>query len=702
MSQKIHLYFLLNILCFCLFTRLYAQQYIGFNSSNYSGITGIYENPANIADSRFLLDINLISADVNINNNYIAFNTKLLSINNNPIGDSSYNGAFQAFRNDHFAEVPWSQISQTRIYQSLNLQGPSFLFNIGKNAFAITYGLRQYFHLDNVDPRTANFILGELKDVSLWDVDLNNQKLNALGAVWSEFGIGYGREIINTGEHFLKGGVHFKILVAMYSAYFYADELVVNFKDDNTLRVRISDVRFGYSDNMSYIQAGMENSNVNNFFANMFNNAGFSADFGFVYEWRPKYEKYAHPTKEGKQVRHKNKYKLKAGFSVADIGGVTFQRGAYAGNFAGFSGNWDLDDFAAASQGVEDFGLVLNDTFNMTSNRGSFHLRLPTTISLQVDYNIWKGFYLNLSGRLAVDQEDSPLKMHALNTLSLTPRFEMNQIDVGIPVTIDGYNNITAGMYVRLGPLFVGSSNCWNMIVGPNVRGLNIYTGLKIPITFGKGKKSKKRHSKKLTKVSPNLIEALAQRQEEIKRKAAQDREWAAEQERLAREEIETENDAIPAPVPALIPEPDTVLKPKEPEPTPEPMVLTKLELEYYEVKENETIVKETRTYFQSGSALISNTDQVKLDKLAEKINSDDSYHAIIHGHTDNIENLESDKKLATKRAMVVRHYLIGKGVDPKRLEIIAQGADKPIAENDTEEGREKNRRIEVLLLKAK
>lgn len=694
------------LLCFFLTDALLAQQYQGFNSSNYSGITGIYENPANIADGRYLLDINLVSADFNFNNNYISFNTQLLAINNNPIADSSYFNAFQAFRSDFFKEKPWQETQQSRIYQSLNVQGPSFLFNIGKNAFAITSGVRQYFHLDNVDPRTADFILGELQLPSTWNVDLNNQKMNALGAVWSEFGIGYGREIINTGEHFLKGGVHFKLLVAMYSAHFYADELVLNFKNADTLRVNVSDVRFGYSDDMSYIRADMQDADVSNFFANMFNRAGFGADFGFVYEWRPKYKKYDHPTKEGKQVRNKNKYKLKAGFSVADIGGVTFDRGAYAGNFSGFSGEWDLDTFAASSQGVEEFGRTMSDSFTMTSNRDAFHLRLPTTISLQVDYNIWKWFYVNLSGRFAVDQEDAPLKMHALNTLTLTPRFEMNQIDFGIPVTIDGYNNVTAGMYLRLGPLFVGSSNCWNAIVGPSVRGINLYGGLKIPITFGKGKKPKKLPNPKLSKKTPKKEKvdsaAIALREAEIERKAEEDKAWVAEQERLAREK---EKQEPPKPEPSPEPEPEPIVEPEpspEPIPEPEPSPEPEPQPEYYEVKKSEIAIKETRAYFQSNSTWISTADREKLDKLANKMQSDSKYHAVIHGHTDNVGDPESNKKLAAKRAKKVKEYLVQQGVEEAKLTIIAEGAQNPIAGNDTEEGREKNRRVEVLLLEDK
>jgi len=110
--------------------------------------------------------------------------------------------------------------------------------------------------------------------------------------------------------------------------------------------------------------------------------------------------------------------------------------------------------------------------------------------------------------------------------------------------------------------------------------------------------------------------------------------------------------------------------------------------------------VKETRAYFLSGSAWISKADRAELDKTAAKLNSDSKYHAVIHGHTDNVGDPEANKRLAQKRANAVKKYLVEQGVDPAKLEIIAEGEGNPIADNDTEEGREKNRRVEVLLLK--
>jgi len=290
--------------------------------------------------------------------------------------------------------------------------------------------------------------------------------------------------------------------------------------------------------------------------------------------------------------------------------------------------------------------------------------------------------------------------MHTLNTLTFTPRFEMSQIDFGLPVTVDGYTNLTAGMYLRLGPLFVGSTNCWNAIVGSSIRGLNLYSGLKIPITFGTSKKPKKLHTPKLSNKTPKEEKVdsttLALRQAEIEHKAEQDKAWAIEQERLIREAAEEK--------PILLTS-DTIPSPKsQPKiniiPTPEPLV--EPESEYYDVKKGENAIKEVKAYFQSNSAWIASADRAKLDILAKDMQAEPKYHAVIHGYTDNVGDPESNKKLADKRARKVKEYLEKQGVDSSKLTLTAKGAQSPAAENDTPEGREKNRRVEILLLKDK
>ncbi|MDI3493616.1 MAG: OmpA-OmpF porin, family, partial [Desulfomicrobiaceae bacterium] len=70
-----------------------------------------------------------------------------------------------------------------------------------------------------------------------------------------------------------------------------------------------------------------------------------------------------------------------------------------------------------------------------------------------------------------------------------------------------------------------------------------------------------------------------------------------------------------------------------------------------------------------------------------------------IDGHTDSIGSDEYNQKLSQRRAEAVRMYLVQKlGMNPSMLTAVGFGESKPIASNDTEEGRAKNRRIEAVL----
>lgn len=71
--------------------------------------------------------------------------------------------------------------------------------------------------------------------------------------------------------------------------------------------------------------------------------------------------------------------------------------------------------------------------------------------------------------------------------------------------------------------------------------------------------------------------------------------------------------------------------------------------------------------------------------------------NGVIEGHTDNVGGYDDNMKLSERRAHSVRNYLIEKfGIAPERLSAKGYGYTKPVADNGTVEGRQKNRRIEA------
>jgi outer membrane protein OmpA-like peptidoglycan-associated protein len=72
----------------------------------------------------------------------------------------------------------------------------------------------------------------------------------------------------------------------------------------------------------------------------------------------------------------------------------------------------------------------------------------------------------------------------------------------------------------------------------------------------------------------------------------------------------------------------------------------------------------------------------------------------VIQGHTDNVGSNESNLKLSQERAESVRSYLLSKKLPANRVTSIGFGETRPIASNDTEEGKSQNRRVEFVIVK--
>jgi OmpA-OmpF porin, OOP family len=100
--------------------------------------------------------------------------------------------------------------------------------------------------------------------------------------------------------------------------------------------------------------------------------------------------------------------------------------------------------------------------------------------------------------------------------------------------------------------------------------------------------------------------------------------------------------------------------------------------------------------YFDSGKTVLRPESFPRLDSIVEYMTHKKTARIEISGHTDNVGSPKTNKALSLKRANACRDYLIAKGVDAGRVTAIGHGDERPIAPNDTEDGRQKNRRIEA------
>jgi len=101
---------------------------------------------------------------------------------------------------------------------------------------------------------------------------------------------------------------------------------------------------------------------------------------------------------------------------------------------------------------------------------------------------------------------------------------------------------------------------------------------------------------------------------------------------------------------------------------------------------------------FTSGRADLKAGATSNLNQLVAFLNEYSNRNVEIEGHTDSVGSGDSNQGLSQRRADSVRTYLIQQGIRPERLTASGKGEHQPVADNDSESGRQQNRRVEVII----
>jgi OOP family OmpA-OmpF porin len=149
--------------------------------------------------------------------------------------------------------------------------------------------------------------------------------------------------------------------------------------------------------------------------------------------------------------------------------------------------------------------------------------------------------------------------------------------------------------------------------------------------------------------------------------------------------------DGVPAPVaPApAAPAPAPAAVAPAPAPAPAPVVVPV-------APATEKVSFAADAFFDFDKAVLKPEGKAKLDDLAEKVKGLTLEVVIAVGHTDAKGGDAYNQKLSVKRADAVKTYLSGKGIEASRIYTEGKGKSQPVADNKTDAGRAKNRRVEI------
>jgi OOP family OmpA-OmpF porin len=100
---------------------------------------------------------------------------------------------------------------------------------------------------------------------------------------------------------------------------------------------------------------------------------------------------------------------------------------------------------------------------------------------------------------------------------------------------------------------------------------------------------------------------------------------------------------------------------------------------------------------FDTGKSIIRDESKPIIEQIVQMLKSNPDLKISVEGHTDNVGTPASNKTLSESRAKSVVSAIVGQGISADRLSPAGYGQDKPIADNNNEEGRAKNRRVELV-----
>jgi OmpA-OmpF porin, OOP family len=106
--------------------------------------------------------------------------------------------------------------------------------------------------------------------------------------------------------------------------------------------------------------------------------------------------------------------------------------------------------------------------------------------------------------------------------------------------------------------------------------------------------------------------------------------------------------------------------------------------------------IKSYEIVFKTGSAVLLSKGKPILDTVVAYLKRNSDVEVTIDGHTDNVGSDKVNNPLSVKRAEATKKYLVSKGINADRLVTAGFGSTQPVADNNTAEGRQKNRRIEI------
>jgi hypothetical protein len=417
-----------------------AQAFAGFRAGKNSGVNGVFSNPASMAGSNYKWDVNLGSAHLE------------WGFEGSSASDTLFNKNFKGVKTSEMI----TESLKANGYVNLDLYGPSIMMNLhNSSSLALTTRYRIMGNLHDFGGRVS----GSEKDSLFTYTGEASQK--AVANAWSEVGASFATIVSKTADHTISAGVTAKYLRGDLNAYGSLSNFSGTAFTGQDAYLTNTYGRFTAGTNQGENE---ENDVIGH---------GMGADIGFVFE-------KAAPLSQ----QHLKKYKYRLGVSIRDIGAIHYsirndQHLDYNVHIPG-SDRFHVNvlDSMSCTQ-VKDY---MNSKPNWFTNNqpggNNYKASLPTTALVSFDMALGAGFYVDMASQISLSNRDDAYSSFLPNYISVTPRYEGKVLSVYLPVGYNEISKMSAGLSVKLGPVFIGSNSLFNNAFGGDIS--DFHLGLRL------------------------------------------------------------------------------------------------------------------------------------------------------------------------------------------------------------------------------
>ena len=454
---------------------------LGTTLGNYAGINSVQLNPSAMLGSKQWLDIQLVGADISLQNNYLYLSKREFVFWDIfkagfilPSHDEEYGTEVRNF-------YRYDNANRKNFLINLRINGPGAMVIWKDHAFGFQTAMRSVSTIRKMPIDLANFIYLGLNYKPQQNINYQTDKRISMAQMsWFEMGLSYAYKIYSRGFNRLDAGLSVRKLFGLTGLYVVVDHLDYMVLDDSTMQINNLDAAYGFSLPVDYNSNGAGSSTDP-----LIAGGGWGFDLGVTYTRLKRTHQKQYIDRLCEQQYEDYLYRI--GLALIDIGGIRFKDRAQTYAIDNRSSYWENVthlDFETINHMMDTISYKFYGDPDAAYRDDKFTLWLPTAFSVQFDYHYYQNWFVNAS--LVFPFQFSKVSVARPALLAITPRYESRWFDASIPISLYDWYQLRMGLALRFYMLTIGTEKIGHFLVGfSNFNGMDLYLSIKIPLEKG-------------------------------------------------------------------------------------------------------------------------------------------------------------------------------------------------------------------------